>query len=92
MDSPRVPYVKPTTIRLDEATHAAVEAACERAGIGSVSEYIRQAVSARLAWESAVDTMRAGAAPDVLFDFEMLAEALNEIAERRRGQGPDLAT
>jgi hypothetical protein len=84
MDSPRVGDVKPTTIRLDEATHAACVAACERAGIGSVSEYIRQAVSARLAWEAAVDLMRAGAGPDALFDFEVLAKALNEVAGRQR--------
>jgi Arc/MetJ-type ribon-helix-helix transcriptional regulator len=85
MDSRRVADVRPTTIRLDEATYAACIAACESAGISSVSEYIRQAVSARLAWEAARDLIRAGADPEAMVDFEALAEALNEIARR---QGP----
>jgi hypothetical protein len=90
MNSPRVANVRPTTIRLDDATYAACVAACERAGISSVSEYIRQAVSARLAWEAAVDVVRAGGHPDALFDFEGLAEALNRVAgERGSGRVTD---
>lgn len=83
MDSRRVDDVRPTTIRLDEATYAACVTACESAGISSVSEYIRQAVSARLAWEAARDLIRAGADPDALVDFEMVAEAINEAARRQ---------
>lgn len=84
MEPRKVPDVRPTTIRLDEATYAACVAACERAGISSVSEYIRQAVSARLAFETARDLIRAGADPDALIDFEALAAALNEAASRRK--------
>lgn len=84
MESHRVDDVRPTTIRLDDATHAACVGACERAGISSVSEYVRQAVAARLAWEAALDLFRAGANPDALFDFEALVEALNEVVARRQ--------
>lgn len=88
MESRRVPEVRPTTIRLDEATYAACLDACERAGISSVSEYIRQAVAARLAWEAARDLIRAGADPDALIDFEVIANAINEVAQRQSGPPP----
>lgn len=84
MGAGRVPdEVRPTTIRLDEATIAEVAAEAERRGLNSASEYIRHAVITQLAWDRALRAVSAGARPDDLDSFGRLAALLAQIANRR---------
>lgn len=80
----RVPpdTVRPTTIRLDEATYAECRQEAERRGLNSASEYIRQAVIAQLAWDRALRAVSAGTTPEDLDSFGRLASLLAEISQR----------
>lgn len=79
----RLPDVRPTTIRLDDAMRAEVERVCGQRGI-STSDYIRQAIIARLAWDYAIGAAKAGADLDALADLNLFAAMLNEYAERQK--------
>lgn len=74
--------VRPTSVRFDEATYGALVEACNHRGLSSVSEYIRQAVIDRIAWDRALMAMEAGADPEFLSDRARLLAALAEIALR----------
>jgi hypothetical protein len=51
--------------------------------MGSVSEFIRQAVVAQLAWDRALRVVQAGADAATLDDVDRLAKLLAEIASRK---------
>ena len=81
----RLPDVRPTTIRLDDALRVAVDAEARRRGV-STSDYIRQATVAQLAWDYATRVAEAGGDLEAMADPSVVAAMLNEYA-RKHGKG-----
>lgn len=77
-----VPNVRPRTIRIDDATWAAAEAECQRRGLDSTAEYVRQALWRCLAVDHAVELIKAGVSPDDLSEWERLTALMAEVARR----------
>lgn len=82
--SHRVQDVRPTTIRLDDETRAAVDRRAKQHGV-STADYIRQALTSRLAWDRALETAKAGGDLDQLADPALFAAMLNEYAREHGG-------
>lgn len=83
--SRRVPPVRATTVRFDDTTLAAVEAARRARGMNSASEYIRQAVAAYLAWDGALRILHASSNADLVADHETLMGVFEEVTRRVAG-------
>ena len=80
----RLPDVRPTTIRLDDETRAAIEREAKRHEI-SASDYIRQAITTRLAWDRAIQVAQAGGRLEQMADPGLFAAMLNEYARKHGG-------
>lgn len=76
----RLPNVRPTTVRLDDALRAELEAEAARRGL-TTSELTRQALVMVLAWFRIIRLMEAGATPEHAADPELMRDALTRLAD-----------
>jgi hypothetical protein len=78
-----VPAVETKTMRFEDDVWAAVIQECERRGLRSGAEYVRQAVVAQLAFDRAVRAAREGPGIEPPSEIEQFALMLLRSASRR---------